>query len=205
MPAWRQKLAIQLASQLPDDPQDARIVLKMTGELLEAWLVDKSQTCELIRLFYPEPETKPVEPAAARKPWLLRYAIGALTVVAAGIATFGGTKLEAQPRLTIKMAYLESQTIRRKESLRTVSSMFHTDGCPGILRRIVFRDGREMWSVVLPTYPHEIGVWETVTRTIDLPDLEPGEYWYETTSDRLCADGRQEHVASPRLYFRVVD
>ena len=41
--AWHRRLAVQLASQLPDGVEDARIVIRLTQELLEGFLAPPEQ------------------------------------------------------------------------------------------------------------------------------------------------------------------
>jgi hypothetical protein len=45
--AWHRRQAVAIASTLPDDTADARIILRLTMELLEGFLSENGKTIKL--------------------------------------------------------------------------------------------------------------------------------------------------------------
>jgi len=50
---WHRRHAVQLASQLPDDLDDARIIIRLTQELLDSFLAEPEQLTRPVALVVP--------------------------------------------------------------------------------------------------------------------------------------------------------
>jgi hypothetical protein len=209
---WKRRLAVQLASQLPEDPADARAVLDATRQLLDEFLVEKRpQVAKIIGLVSPPVAPKPpetgVEPKTERKGWGRGYKATAATVIATLLMAFTvpiepGT---ASGHISTVSAFLPQPTVTQGEPLRLVMTLVHTFDCPGTTYRVVTQGGREVISATLPARPTAVGTMVIRTSRVPTWDLLPGDYEFAAWTDFVCSDGYRERAAIPAMPFRIVE
>lgn len=199
---WQRRLAIQIASQLPEDIDEAHEVLDLARGLVNNFLVDTSRAAKVIALFPSAiPETTHDYPIRR----LYRLVIGVL-VGAAAMAISPTSESDAGATIKSLHAALESREIRPGEPLRVVITTYRTANCGGTIYQVVYNElGQEAWKDAVPAENHPVGTLETHTFTVKLPVLAPGLYVFGSKSHQSSCPGAPRTVHIPPLTFWVID